>query len=187
MTRLKRFLFLAMLTLFSASVFATPRTYNIQLIVFSHLTGQTLASEQWPVISAPSITAPTPSRGATALQEEANSLRKNPAYQVLFSGSWTQTWQSDSGTITLPISNGNNLQGTMTVTLGHYFDIHTNLFFTQPTSLLQRIDTSGYFNHITQSDFTFALSQDRRMKSGELNYVGNPALGVLIKILKNEQ
>ncbi|MDP1574893.1 MAG: CsiV family protein [Coxiellaceae bacterium] len=185
MTMLKRFVFSTMLALFSATVFAAPRTYNVQVIVFSHLTAQTLAGEQWPVISPPTVNAPTPSHSATALQAEANTLRKNPEYQVLFSGSWIQTWNNDSGTITLPLSNGNNLQGTMTVTLGHYFDIHTNLFFTQPINLLQRIDTSGYFSQLSQSDFTFALSQDRRMKSGELNYLGNPVMGVLIKILKN--
>ena len=181
----KRFLLLT-LTLLSIDTFAdAPRTYNIQMIVFSHLTPQSLSAEQWPILPIPStINAPTPARSANALQGEANNLRKNPEYQVLWSGSWTQTWQQGNGTVTLPLSNGNNLQGNITVTLGHYFDIHTDLMMIQPTSYLQKIAKNSYFNNISQSSFGFQLTQDRRMKSGELNYLGNPVVGVLIKILK---
>jgi hypothetical protein len=174
-------------TLFTLNALAgTDRTYNIQLVVFSHLTPQTLALEQWPLLQSPSTSgASTASHPANALQSEVASLQKQPGYQVLFSGSWTETWHGDSGTITLPISNGNNLQGTVSVTLGHYFDVHSDLLLTEPTNFLQQMDKSGYFNRFSQSNFTFQVVQDRRMKSRELNYLGHPLMGVLIKILKD--
>lgn len=185
MPKIKSFIACAAFVVFSAPVLAqTSRTYTIQMVVFTRLTPQTLGTQQWPVIAAPSnTTAATPARSATGLQAETNTLRNTPGYQVLWTGSWTQTWQNN-GTVTLPISNGNNLQGSISVTLGHYFDTHTNLIMTQPTSLLQRISPNGYFNTVSPSTFAFQFIQDRRMKSGELNYLGNPVIGVLIKIFK---
>ncbi len=68
------------------------------------------------------------------------------------------------------------------MTLGHYFDVHTDLLLTEPTALLQKMDTRGFFTHWNQSTYAFHFLQNRRMRSRELNYLGSPLMGVLIKM-----
>ena len=68
------------------------------------------------------------------------------------------------------------------MTLGHYFDVHTDLLLTEPTALLQKMDGRGYFTHWNQSTYSFHFLQNRRMRSRELNYLGSPLMGVLIKM-----
>ena len=63
------------------------------------------------------------------------------------------------------------------------FNIDANLLFIVPTRLLQKIDLTNYFNHWSQPNFYFLFSQHRRMRSNELNYLGNSLLGMLIKII----
>ncbi|OGT45075.1 MAG: hypothetical protein A3E82_00980 [Gammaproteobacteria bacterium RIFCSPHIGHO2_12_FULL_38_11] len=178
------------LSLFVCASFGLPaaRTYNVQVIIFSHITPQTLSQEQWPMLSADDINTfaanTAPAQPAAALQHEENVLRNSADYKVLLSGSWQESWYDNGSSITIPISNNGALRGALTINLTNYFDVHTNLFLSQPTADLQKIATNGYFNEIKQPDFYFQLSQDRRMRSNELNYISNPIMGMLIKITR---
>lgn len=185
MTLRQFFIALITFTVFSSAIFAdTGRTYDIEAIVFSHFTPETLNSQQWTPLTAPPLTTSyTPDKTAKALQPELSALNQNPHYQVLWSGRWKQTWLQN-GTISLPISNGKNMQGTLTIALGHYFNINANLVMTQSTRLLSGLSNNDYFKQFSGDTFTFALNQDRRMKSDELNYLGTPVFGILIKVLK---
>lgn len=178
----------------SSDVFAetaSDRTYNVQILIFSHITPQSLQTEQWPLLSQDTLNSLNQSisdnqttRPARLLQREKKILERNPDYRVLFSGSFTRTWHGDTSTVSFPISNGSNLKGNMSITLDHYFNVHTDLLLTEPTAFLQKLGINNYFKNWDQSAFSFQFSQDRRMRSNELNYLGHPLIGVLIKIVK---
>ncbi|OGT44682.1 MAG: hypothetical protein A3E82_05140 [Gammaproteobacteria bacterium RIFCSPHIGHO2_12_FULL_38_11] len=175
-----------LLCCFTSLIYAAPeRQYDVQVLVFSHLTPDTLQSETWPVVS-PAIfnTNATQTDSASELTHEKNALMKNPHYQILLDGSWPETWRSGQSTVTIPLAGGSNagakLSGYMTIALSHYFDVHTDLFLTEPTNLLKQIDPTL---NIDQSSFSFHLLQNRRMRSNELNYLDYPVIGVLIKII----
>lgn len=175
--------------LFASTTLAAPeRRYDVQVIVFSHITPETLASRQWPVVSS---SEPMPSSHETThpandLVHEKKMLQRNPAYKILLDAHWQEAWHGNSGTITIPLTASNNqseLNGAMTITLGHYFDVDTKLILTEPTTLLQKLTSNGFFAHWNQPSFNFQLSENRRMRSNELNYLNHPLMGVLIKII----
>lgn len=179
-----------LLSLFTCAVFALSpaRTYDVQVVIFSHITPKTLAEEQWPVLSPADLKAftenTTPAKPATGLQQEENTLRMNRDYQVLFSGSWQESWYGNRSSVTIPLSNNNNLKGSLTISLGDYFSVHTMLLLTQSVTQLQKMATNSYFNAMQQPNFYFQLNENRRMRSDELNYINTPVMGMLIKIVK---
>lgn len=189
---MKIILLVLSLCCFANSIFAAPeRNYNVQVLIFSHITPDTLQLQQWPAVSpekntqAIAIPAPT-----TDLQSEKSELLKKPNYQILLDASWPETWGDNQPTITIPIASvDGKLNGWMEITLGHYFDVHVNLLLTVPTAILRQLSANGYFSKWSQPNFTFQLSQNRRMRSNELNYLEHPLMGMLIKItpVKNEQ
>ena len=61
-----------------------------------------------------------------------------------------------------------------------YIDLKFNLLFAQPLSTIS--GANDYSN--TQGRFAyFRLQQNRRMRSRELNYIGHPLYGVLVKVV----
>ena len=177
--------------LFSTAALAAPtRNYDVQVLVFAHLTPGVLQSEQWPLISPENANTTNETvNPASELQREKRILSGNPHYKILLDASWTEHWSGNQSSISIPILSTTanaTLSGTMTIALSHYFDVHTNLFLTMPTNTLKQIDINGYFNKINQPNFTFRLLQNRRMRSEELNYVANPVIGMLIKIIPNK-
>ncbi|HLB57132.1 MAG TPA: CsiV family protein [Coxiellaceae bacterium] len=170
----------------STALTSPARTYNVQVLIFSHITPATIALQRWPVITEnlPAQTAVTTSSPATALQSEKNALLRDPNYKILVDESWIESWSGDQSTVNIPVVSSNGkLNGAIAITLGHYFDVNANLLLTEPTNLLQKLDTNNYFSKWDQSNFTFQLLQHRRMRSDELNYFEHPVFGMLIKIL----
>lgn len=172
----------------SSTVFAESRTYDVQVLVFSHITPQTIQLQRWPAIpAAPTTNGITPTHTAYDLQHEKKILERNPNYKILFDGSFQETWHAENTTITLPIISNtpqSALSGAMQITLAHYFDVHTNLILSEQTSTLAKIANTPYFSQWSQPTFRFQLLQDRRMRSDELNYLEHPLIGVLIKIIR---
>ena len=177
----------SILTLFiCTTVLAVSRTYTVHLLVFSHLTPTTVSAEQWAVLAPTPINPVTSTHPSFALSSAAKALQQadNGAYKILFEGEWQETWKNAYQTIQIPFSNGKDSQGNLSITLGHYFDVHADVLFSAPLDILRHLDTTDYFNQIDQSPFYFSLSQDRRMKSQELNYLSTPVIGVLIEMTK---
>lgn len=182
---------IALVLLFSSSaIFALSptHTYDVHVIVFSHITPKTLSAEQWPVLSPADIklytNSTTPAQPATALKHEEDTLRANRDYQVLLSGSWKESWHGKQSSVTIPLSNNNDLIGILTIALGNYFSVHTDLLLTLPVAQLQKIAANDYFHSIHQPDFYFRMNENRRMRSDELNYINTPVMGMLIKIIR---
>lgn len=184
---MKQILGTLLILIFSNATLANTGTYDIDLLIFSHITPQTLQAEQWPALSN-TITGEfdqnsniSMSKKTYQLQHEENMLQRAPGYSVLYSGSTRQTWNNNDSSITIPVKT-NELTGNITVTLGHYFDVRTDLLLTEPTDLLRKMDQRGYFSQWERPTFQFHFLQNRRMRSRELNYLGSPLIGVLIKM-----
>jgi len=186
-------------------------SYQIELVVFSHITPQSLAMEQWSSASA-DFTAPNmtghsrvlPPSSTLALRREVNDIQQQPGYRIMTHLAWRDHLTSAQKTFTLYNGNlydseGNLvarninaahkssfsnalLHGTIAVTLGHYINMRIHLFLIEPVSLLKKLDSNGYFSTLNQPDFVFQLSESRRMRSKELNYFWHPVMGALVKI-----
>lgn len=127
------------------------------------------------------------------LSKEESRLTKSPNYQVMLHIAWTQAiadkWHSKPVHIaggknyTIEGEFANEIEGTVTISQGKYITLNTDLFFTEPTQTIE-------FNHNTvRTEFlnlpemlSYHFAQNRRMKTGELNYLDNPNFGILIKI-----
>lgn len=175
--------------LFASTIQAAPeRKYDVQVVIFSRITPKTLQSQQWPAVSneTPVTAVNETQHPAFDLAHEKKMLQRNPEYKILLDSHWQESWHGENATVTIPLSSSNNqsqLHGSMKITLGHYFDVDTKLLLSEPTPLLQKLTPNGFFNHWNQSYFNFQLSENRRMRSNELNYLNHPLMGVLIKII----
>ena len=205
-------------------------TYQIELIVFSHLTNKNISSEKWPQVLPDSIkhawafNATPDLNNAYLAQVNFNplptdlyqltpmvkTLDAKTDFQVLLHMAWQQIVLPDDSAQTIHLYGSNALHkasadqeqdigihedlpyntnsnwevdGEMGLSVKRYFDTHFNLLFAIPTSALS--SASDAFITPSHGPLTyFHLLENRRMRSGELNYIDNPLFGVLIKISK---
>src|SRR3990167_877226 len=100
-----------LLILFCSMSIAATRTYDIDVVIFSHLTPQTLQSEQWPSLSSDITSAFDRNiqlndiKPTYQLQREKNVLQRSPGYSVLYSGSVRRTWSGNGTSITIPVKD----------------------------------------------------------------------------------
>lgn len=192
------------------SVAETQKWYQIELIVFSHLTSQNLTLEQWPQVipktspNVVSLKSPASSpqsddnyqlvaRQYLALNEEANLLNRQSGYKVLLHTAWIQKVNGPKQALPIKIVGGNlynvgsnsqpQINGTITISLRRYFDVQFSLYFAERAQELNALSPNGYFSNLDQGLAYFHLLQTRRMRSNELNYISYPLYGVLIKII----
>ncbi|KPJ67639.1 MAG: hypothetical protein AMJ43_03050 [Coxiella sp. DG_40] len=170
--------------------------YQVNIIVFEHITPQALNSEIWSAITdlpdlENSIEPQLLSSEDSQLQTENGYLSDETAqkdnYKVLLNIAWQQeipvTQQAEQPIHIL----GDKIDGTITINKDRYFDIKTNLILTEPISYLNSIGPGNYIN-IANNEFTsFQMKQTRRLKSNELNYIDHPLFGMLIEIVPLEQ
>ncbi len=196
---------IVLLFCFSSAVFAEG-DYQIDVVIFSHLTPQTVGAEQWPTV-ADDLTTPALS-GQTAqllpksdavLNAQAADLSRQPGFHVVSHIAWREhltgeeqafilrdgNLYNSAGTLIAKNLNANTtpINGNIDITLGHYIDMKMNLFLVESTAALKQLDSSGYFNKVTQPTFAFQLKESRRMRSRELDYFWHPVMGVLVKII----
>ncbi len=69
------------------------------------------------------------------------------------------------------------LDGTVTISLGRYLHVHTDLVYRQPDPESPAAADDG-----TPVLINAPVIQERRMRSGELHYLDHPFLGILVKI-----
>lgn len=186
------------------------RWYQIELIIFSHINRTTLNTEQWPQItpiafnqgSIVQLESPDAFKNYHlltqknfTLQKEQNELNQQSDYQLLLHQAWRQKVFEPNQAKPVHLVGGhqfnlndNNkrwqVDGTVTVSVRRYFNVNFNFFFTEPVAQLTKISGSNYFSDIHHGFTYFHLMQSRRMRSGELNYIGHPLYGILIKITR---
>src|SRR3990167_7883938 len=160
----------------SAYVYAAPvNIYQVELIIFSHLTETALNSEQWPRLQGNEINNTNtvslkPVNGSGSyftllpshdfqLTQEQKNLHHNPNYHTLLHLAWRQPIYEPRYSQGVQI-HGNTVNGTLKLSVRRYFDLTIDLLF-------------------ASSDKYFRLQQSRRMRSNELNYIDFPLYGVL--------
>ena len=160
---------LLLLILFFSCVQAQAKDYQIELIIFSHFSVQNESEEQWSGLDpgginfngARPIYSLSPSQ--FILKNEQHRLDQSPAYRTLLHIAWRQLIV-DASPARARLIQDNNVEGIIRVSVQRYLNVALNLVFK---------NNSNYFY----------LSQNRRMRSNELNYVDFPLYGVLIKIV----
>lgn len=186
------------------------RVYQIELIVFSHLTPDAVRSEQWPwtpptirTSYASAVDFLGKSAYHLALEERLLSQRKD--YNVLMHVAWQQKISGPKNARPVHIYGGNvysasgqlidtarygqraynggeiwQVNGTITPSLVRYIDLKCQLLFAQP---INSIPSFSNHNENIEGRFAyFRLQETRRLKSNELNYLDHPLYGVLIKV-----
>lgn len=185
----------------------SDKWYQIEVIVFSHLSEQAIDSEQWPSVNPPNFSHSGVIQlldknlnavlfnqyrllpnSQFALKKEDQLIQKQPGYQILLHLVWQQKVQTPEQAKPIHIYNDstftNQLNGTITIGVKKYFDVHLNLYLGVPVSELTALSKTSYFRNISEKMAYFHLLQTRRMRSNELNYIDHPLYGVLIKITR---
>lgn len=113
------------------------------------------------------------SRRTPALNEVANKLSATGEYSVLLHKAWQQTL--GEAPTKVAVSDGKEqfgqfpIEGTLEMKLGRFTDVNADFWVNQ-------IDANGM---VTASE---RLKQDSHTKNGQLNYLDNGHLALLIKI-----
>ena len=212
----------------SASAYA-GKWYQVELIIFSHITAQGLNSEQWPWTStwyqpkSETITLDTnsslvsadsllpfvvlPSR-ALDMKREIALIREKPEYHIVLHLAWCQQIRTSRYALPIHVFGGNiynsagkviatdtdgqmpysnneiwQVNGTIKISVRRYLNVGLNLLFADPAFRLSNVSNFDMFDNIQGKFAYFRLLQSRRMRSEELNYIGHPLYGVVIKVV----
>lgn len=166
--------------------------YQINVIIFEHITPQALQAELWPAITnipdltkaiEPQLLPVSQSQLKIETRRFSRKIAQRENYKVLLNITWQQeipiTYHAEPIHIL-----GDKIDGTITINKDRYFNIKTNLILTEPADYLDSIGHGNYADNIKDEQFqSFQMLQTRRMRSNELNYLDYPLFGMLIKIM----
>ena len=197
--RLMIFLFALLL---SQALMARP--YQVELIIFSQPSERGMQNEYWPWINP--IDPPTNARlggseALPALPESKNHLNliarhisQAPGYQVLTHRSWIQEMTDRPGKPVYLVANPYTIgtggadrptkaplyqvTATLSFSVNRYIDLAMDLVIRDPLSANHQQKNTYH----SDDRFTYyEIKQKRRTKSGTLNYLDHPHIGVLIQ------
>lgn len=194
---LSRFILLTLISLCAVNAWgATVPSYQVELIVFSHINSAALKSEYWPV--APPLTIPENTLNLANEQilsekqwqlKPLHKLLLQNQYPVLLHLAWRQSNSSLQQGVRIHLVGGDvygdqvsQLNGTLYIHLERYFNLHFDLQFLLPWSNIQNLHLEN-ITHASDDDYMeFNINEKLRMRSSELNYIDHPLYGILIEI-----
>lgn len=148
--------------------------YQIELIVFRQA-GEALNSSQTaPDDWAMGATPTTGSERGTALNAEAAKLSPGNGYEVLLHKAWAQNLSSTPSKVAL--STGNEQFGHYPVEGSLSLSEQERLVDLEANLWVNRFDNDGLLSGSER------VRQRSRLKLGELTYLDNGSLGLLIKV-----
>lgn len=195
------------------------RWYQIEVIVFSHITPNGIQSENWPwtptqyiptlqtinLTQGDNVAYSALPRQYFKMNAEQTRLEKNSKYRVLLHLAWRQKITKPKHAQPIHVYGGAiydnagkmigtaeygqqeynsnaiwQVNGTITPSLIRFIDLDFNLLFSQPVSTLPKL---SHDSNVQGRFAYFRLKQSRRMRSKELNYIGHPLYGILVKIV----
>lgn len=163
-------------------------TYQVEIIVFQNQTPEANHSPRWQdVTTSSAATTSTPAYPLLAsntfvLNKEANSLAKQKNYRILAHLAWHQTFDFDHPSQPMAIT-ASDPTGNWSLS-GHLKIKHSNFFYVT-TTLTLRENFSDLFHR--NNEKMLVVHDQRKIRDGQLNYIDNPVLGVLIKITPDKQ
>ncbi|MEZ5550678.1 MAG: CsiV family protein [Pseudomonadales bacterium] len=132
------------------------------------------------------------------LRSEARRIERSGTGRLLFHGRWRMPVPPrtapnplllSAGESLAPLLPGQELLGTVGVTLGRYLHFRADLFFEAPaldgSPVSVFADGSGFRREVPAPSFAggyMKLSESRRMRSAELHYLDHPKLGLVVRI-----
>lgn len=172
-------------------------SYQIELIIFSHINEEGLRSEHWPLLPAQKIT-----KNAVELSEDqlipesqwllksSEQLLKHNNNTILLHTAWQESALEARKLNIIHLTGGETypddlrqLNGTISISLDRYFNIHFNLRFLMPWDNIKDLNLINIAPENGNPYISFKINAQLRMRSNELNYIDHPLYGILIKII----
>lgn len=189
----------------SSAIADAVRAYQVELIIFSHMSSKSLTTEQWPALNpntqsyTNAITlAPTTSdlkyyrlltpQDFTLSKEQKRLNQFISTYHTVMHIAWRQQVFEPRYAHAVHILGGQmynsapQVNGTIRISVQRYLNVSLDLMFAAPANAISKLARNGYFSSAPSNLIYFHLLQTRRMRSNELNYIDFPLYGVLIKI-----
>jgi hypothetical protein len=165
---------LMLLGLLSSTAALAESLYQVEVIVFRQAAEQISAGQLPPDNWAQNALPVDGSNSrSTALNVEAAKLSPSSGYQVLLHKAWSQSVGGLSSSVA--ISTGNQqfghypVEGTISLKEGRLIELESDIWVNQ-------LDASGILSDSER------IKQSSRLKSGELTFVDNGSLGLLIRV-----
>jgi hypothetical protein len=162
-----------LMSLVAPSVFADD-TYQVEMILVRQNAEPAIVSRAAPEDWAAGAQRVSPKSLRTpSLTREVEKLTASNEYTVLLHKAWQQTLGEEASKIA--VSDGADqfgqfpIEGTLSLKLGRFTDVDADFWVNQ-------IDANGL---VTSSE---RLKQESHTKNGQLNFLDNGHLGLLIKI-----
>ncbi|WP_339082517.1 CsiV family protein [Pseudomonas sp. TMP9] len=165
---------LILLSLLSSNAALAESLYQVEVIVFRQaaepISAGQLPPDNWAQNALP---VDGSNSRSTALNAEAGKLSPSSGYQVLLHKAWSQSLGGSSSSVA--ISTGDEqfghfpIEGTISLKAGRLIELDSDIWVNQ-------LDASGT---LTDSE---RIKQSSRLKSGELTFVDNGSLGLLIRV-----
>lgn len=176
---------------------AEDQNYQIELIIFSHVTESALRSEYWPAFPPQVVSPRAVELSALRQTPESQWLLKNEDQllrrqdnSILIHAAWqvsaNDARQDQVVHLQSPKNNEEEfpeLDGSVGIRLERYFNIHLNLRFYLSQSSIAQFNLTNIEMVNNPSFVSFKLNRNLRMRSNELNYIDHPLYGVLMKIV----
>ena len=165
---------LLMLCLLTSNAALAERLYQVEVIVFRQA-ATPISAGQLPPDNWAQDTQPIDGNNlrSTALNAEAGKLTANNGYQVLLHQAWAQSIGNSGSGVALMTGfeqfGHHPIEGTLKFREGRLIELETDVWVNQ-------FDDSG-----TLSD-SERIKQTTRLKSGELTFVDNGSLGMLVRV-----
>lgn len=194
-------IFITICFIINSQIFADTDTidsnlYQVNIIIFEHITQEALNAESWPAIITdlpnladsiePQLLADENSQLQTENRRLTRKIAQENNYRILANLDWQEEIPVTHHAKPIHIS-GDKIDGTIIINRDRYFDIETNLILTEPISFLNTLNPENYPNTANNIFTSFQMKQTRRMRSNELNFIDHPLFGMLIKIVPIEQ
>ena len=165
--------------LFLTTVYAAPATttYDVEVLVFENRLPQLEGGELWTRDNARSpiadltdaVTLGDAPPEDSPLSTAAKTLERDGNYRVLVYQHWRQTAEERSATKPVRLRNTDGqLDGTLRFYLSRFLHVDLDL------ALQEKAPATGELN--------YRLSENRRIKTQELNYFDHPKFGVLMRV-----
>ncbi len=165
---------------FGAAPNVASANYEVEVLVFETRLPDLEGSELWTRAGKP--TDPTaitvesmPPSGDFASVMDA--LRSDSHYHVLLHKHWMQSAESKStGPAVLLSTDNNEVNGTLKFYLSRFLHVELNVLY-QPQS-----GAIGAAVSTNDGAPAYLISEQRRVKSNDMNYFDHPKFGVLVRI-----
>ena len=194
---IKWFILVFILANFSTS-FAATRIYQVDLLIFSHVTTKALLSESWPAnlampllskaVDLKPLDEATPNalyqvlpKNRSKFNKEVGILNKQAGYHVLVDMAWLQPALTIKRATWIHINGGSNVQinGMMKISRPYLFQADADLVLTVPAAVLQQIAPNAAAKIGTTQ---FVLKQTASVRANQIYYFDHPLFGVIVRI-----